>query len=92
MAVTATIDSVTATDSPSRVVAITALVSFMDGAVNLGQQSFSTTATERTVASRTRIEQTLAAEINVAKATLVSERAFVPQCAIMKTNIQTAVN
>ena len=92
MAVTATVDTVTAADSPSRVVTITALVTFKDGTTELGQQSFSTTTTIRTVAARTALEQTFANEINAAKATLASQQSFAPQCALMKTNIQTAVN
>ena len=82
----------TVVDSPDRVVTITAVVTFKDGVTELGQQSFSTTTTVRTVAARTAIEQLLSAEINTVKATLTSQQAFAPQCALMKTNIQAAVN
>lgn len=92
MAVTATVNSVTATEDGSGVISVVCEVSYADGETELGTRTYSTTITQRTVAARTALEQRFIAEINAAKATLASQQLFAAQAAIAKTNIQAGVN
>ncbi len=90
--ITATVDSVTATQAADGIISISADVSFTHGTTELRTRTFCTTISRTTVPARTEAENTLIAQINAMKQVFAGQQQFAAQCVTAKTNIQAGVN
>jgi len=91
MAVVISIAMPTAVESRRGVYDVSVLATAVDGAVELGTQTFNSSIVDTSANGRANLAAVLAAEINAWKLQLTRQQALAPALATLKTAIEGAI-